>query len=525
MPYRPAGEGLESKMLLSDVLGWTGGKGGISDSPITPANISGLTEHYADLVDGTIEAEPLVATVNITVGPNPGPQTVAFVATQSDSLYAFNLTTGQLEWHTSFLSPDASSLPSSIEEFNGSGIWGTPVIDPSNNSIDLVSSESYLAGNVAHYTKTFRAINMSDGTEMPGSPVVIADTGYVDGKPVSFFGPSVRGTGVGSIRGRVPFYVLEQLQRPGLMIDGNDVLIAFGSSYGDQPPMHGWILAYDKNTFQQTAMFNVTPNGQDGGVWNTGNPLQVDSQGHLYTETGNGTFDAQLNSNGFPSRGDYGDSVLKLALDPGFKGPNGTGIRVVDYFTPHDEAKLGKHDGDLASSGLVVLPNGTGGRSHPNLLLASAKSGTLYVINRNNMGHFHPRSDKIEQEIPGAVTSSYDTPAYFLGTVYYAGVGDDLKSFAWVNGKLVQTGQAPNALPYPGASPVISSDGAQNGLVWLLSSSKQLIAYSALNLTSELWSANLPGYSRFSIPDVTDDGYVALGAGNVFVAFALPSSG
>ena len=118
-PYRPAGEGLESKMLLSDVSGWTGGKGGISDSPITPANISGLTEQYADLVDGTIEAEPLVATVNITVGPNPGPQTVAFVATQSDSLYAFNLTTGQLEWHTSFSQPRRIVAP----------------IDPSRNSM------------------------------------------------------------------------------------------------------------------------------------------------------------------------------------------------------------------------------------------------------------------------------------------------------------------------------------------------------------------------------------------------------
>ena len=177
--------------------------------------------------------------------------------------------------------------------FNGQGIWGTPVIDPSTNSIYLVSSESYVAGNVDHYTKTLHAIDLSDGTEMPGSPVVIADTGYVGGNAVSFFGPSVRGTGAGSIGGRDYFYVLEQLQRPGLMIDGNDVVIAFGSSYGDQPPMHGWILAYDKNSLQQTGMFNVTPNGQNGGVWNTGNPLQADSQGYLYTETGNGTFDAQ----------------------------------------------------------------------------------------------------------------------------------------------------------------------------------------------------------------------------------------
>ena len=523
MAYQPIGERLESKTLLSDVVGWTGGKGGISNSLITPANISGLTEQYADNVDGLIEAEPLVATVNITTGPNPGLQTVAFVATQGDSLYAFNLGTGQLDWKTSFLYPSAASLPSS-GAFYGAGIWGTPVIDPSTNTIYLVSSEGYFSGGVDHYTKTLRAIDMSDGAEMPGSPVAIADTGYVNGAPVSFFGPSVRGTGAGSIKGRDYFYVLEQQQRPGLTIDGNDVVIAFGSSFGDQPPMHGWILAYNKTSLAQTGVFNVTPNGQNGGLWNDGDPLQVDSQGFLYTETGNGTFDARLNGKGLPSRGDYGDSVIKLALDPGFKGPNGTGIRVVDYFTPRDEEKLGKYDGDLSSSGLVMLPDGFGGRAHPNLLIASAKSGTLYIINRNNMGHFHSGFDQIVQQIPSGVTSSFDTPGYLNGTIYYAGVGDNLKSFAWVKGRLVQISRGTYGFGYPGASPVVSSDGAQNGLVWLISSSKLLIAYNAANLSSILWSANLPGFNHFTIPDVTNDGYVLAGAGNVFVAFAIPSS-
>ena len=210
--YQPIGEGLESKALLSELLGWTGGKGGISNSTITPANISGLAEQYDDAVDGVIEAEPLIATVNITKGPNPGIQRVIFVATQADSLYAFNLTTGQLDWQTNFLDPSVSSLPS-VENFNGAGIWGTPVIDPSSNTIYLVSSESYVAGSVDHYTKTLRAIDMSDGAEIPGGPVVIADTGYLAGEPVSFSGPSVRGTGAAHIRGRDYFYVLEQLRR------------------------------------------------------------------------------------------------------------------------------------------------------------------------------------------------------------------------------------------------------------------------------------------------------------------------
>ena len=67
---------------------------------------------------------------------------------------------------------------------------------------------------------------------------------------------------------------------------------------------------------------------------------------------------------------------------------------------------------------------------------------------------------------------------------------------------------------------MISSDGADNGLVWLNSAGKQLIVYNATNLSSILWSANLPGYTKFAIPDVTDDGYVLVGAGNDLVAFA-----
>lgn len=256
------------------------------------------------------------------------------------------------------------------------------------------------------------------------------------------------------------FNVYLQMQRPGLTIDGNNVLIGFGSASGVKPYYHGWLLAYDKNSLQPTGVFNDTPNGHNGGIWNDGNPIQVNSQGYIYTATGNGTFDPKLNGKGFPSRSDYGDSVLKLC-DPGYKGPNGYGIRVVDYFTPHNQAKLDQRDEDLASSGVLLLPSGSDGPKHPDLLLASGKSGTLYVINRNKMGHFQSGFDNVLQEIPNGVTSSFDTPAYYLNTVYYAGAGDVLKSFGFVNGRLVQTGEATNTFPFHGASPVVSSDGTE----------------------------------------------------------------
>ncbi len=459
--YRPTGEGLEPKPLLSDLLSWTGGNGGGNpNSPITPANIANLTEQYADTLDGAILPEPLSATVDVTVGSDQGTQTLVLAATANDSLYAINSTTGQIVWHTNFLEPGETTLPVAVIHTGVDGITSTPVIDPSINTIYLVTTECYLAGTVVHYTKTLHAVDMSDGTEQPGSPVVIANTGYQNGKVVSRAGPSVAGTGAGNVRGRVYFYVPRQLQRPALEFDGDNLVIAFGS-YGDMPPFHGWILAYNKTSIQLTGVFNDTPNGSDGGIWNSGAPVVVDSQGDLYTEIGNGTFDTRLNARGFPSRGDYGDSVVKLALVPGYKGPNGTGFKVIDYFTPSNQLKLEKGDYDLASSGVLLLPAGLDGPAHPDLLLASGKQGTIYVINRNNMGHFHSRSDDVVQELPGALTSSFDTPAFFDGTIYYAGAGDVARSFAFKNGLLVQTGQSTNVFPFHGASPVVSSDGAE----------------------------------------------------------------
>jgi hypothetical protein len=508
-------------LLLSDVLGWSGGNGVTTDSLITPANISTLTKQYSDVVDGAIIAEPLSATVDVTVGPVHGSQNLVFVATENDSLYAFNSATGNLVWKNSLLKPGETPLPGSVTQTYLNGITSTPAIDLSNNTIYVLTTESYTSGKISHYTKTLHAINLSDGLEQAGSPVVIANTGYnARGKPVSEFGPSVPGTGAGSIHGRDYFYVPRQLQRPGLTFDGNNLVIAFGS-FGDVAPFHGWILTYNVNSLKQTGVFNDTPNGSDGGIWNSGAPIQVDSQGYLFTATGNGTFDTKLNRQGLPGRGDYGDSVLKLAIVPGYKGPNGTGIKVVGYFTPDNQAALNIDDKDLASSGVLLLPNGWGGPAHPNLLLASGKFGTIYVINRDDMGQFHKHSDDVVEELPGVMMASYDTPAFFDNTIYYAGVGDVVKAFTLKNGQLVETGHSTNSLPYPGANPEISSNGTANPIVWVISAANQLIAYDATNLSVQLWSGNLSLYSEFSVPDFTSDGHVEVGASDLLIGFGL----
>ncbi len=152
---------------------------------------------------------------------------------------------------------------------------------------------------------------------------------------------------------------------------------------------------------QMTGVFNANPNGNDDGIWQSGGRIEIDSSGALYFETGNGLFDSTLNAQGFPVNGDYGDSVVKIVTDsstPSTPNINGWGFHVADYFAPFDQQTLNNDDTDMASSGLVILPDALGNAAHPHLLLARGKSGVVYLIDRDNMGKFNATTDHVVQE-------------------------------------------------------------------------------------------------------------------------------
>lgn len=103
-------------------------------------------------------------------------------------------------------------------------------------------------------------------------------------------------------------------------------------------------MAYAAGTLQQVGIWNATPNGQEGGIWESGEGAASDSLFNTYFSTGSpGSFDKDIGGT------DFGESIVKL-------GPPASGtFPVEDYFTPFDEATLDSLDKDISSSGLVLI--------------------------------------------------------------------------------------------------------------------------------------------------------------------------
>jgi hypothetical protein len=518
--YDPSGDGVNSQETI-----------------LSPVNVNSqdFGKTSTTPVDGQVYAQPLyVEGVNISGGTH----NVVYVATEHDSVYAVDSATGTVLWHDSFLGPGVTTVPT---QDTGSpalqpelGITATPVIDLSTNSLYVLANTKEVRADGTHYVYKLHALNLATGAENLGGPLTIADTIY-DGTNYTYVsGPSVAGTGMGSVNGVVTFNALREFSRVGMEEVNGNIFMAFGS-HPDIPPAHGWVLAVNAHTLTLSGVLNLTPNGDLGDIWQDGNSFIVDGDGDIIFGTGNGTFDATLNAAGFPINGDYGDSIVKIAFDasstPTNPNINGWGLKVVDYFTPSNQQTLDDQDLDLNSGGAILLPASAGTAANPNLLIQGGKQGTVYLFNQDGMGEFNATSDQVVQEVPGFANTIYSTPAYFNGMLYYATVGANAKAYSLTGAHLSTTpsSQSPDTFGYPGATPVISADGTADGIVWMIdNATNQLRAYSAANLADELYtSGQAPGGRdalgtavKFTVPTVAD-GMVFVGTNNSLVIYGL----
>jgi hypothetical protein len=209
--------------------------------------------------------------------------------------------------------------------------------------------------------------------------------------------------------------------------------------------------------------------------------------------------------------------------------------KVADFFTPFNQAALDVVDLDLGSGAPLLLPDQ--GAGPPHLVVSAGKAGTVYVIDRDNMGNFNANSDQIVQSIPGALIGGglFGTPAYFQDSVYFLAVADVLKAFSLNNGRLSTSPSslAKTAFGFPGATPVISANGTSNGIVWALQTDSFgsngpaiLRAYLAADVSTELYnsgqdSADNPGPAvKFTVPTVFN-GKVYVGTQTHLSVFGL----
>jgi fibronectin type 3 domain-containing protein len=481
----------------------------LNETVLTPSNVNQTQfgKLFSYPLDATAFASPLYVP-NVSI-PGKGSHNVVYVATENDSVYAFDADglSGSPLWQRSFLSSGVTTVPCGDVGECGDiptqyGITSTPVIDPSTGTIYVVAATKE---GVNTWVQRLHALDITTGTEKFGGPVVLQG--------------SVNGTGSGSSGGKVAFNPLLENQRPGILLSNGVVYLAFGS-HGDVSPWHGWVLGYNATTLLQTMIYNDTPNGDGGGIWQGGGGLASDATGGIYFVTSNGNFDA--NTGG----ADYGDTVEKL-------NPAGS---VADYFTPHDQANMSAQNLDLGAGGPVMLVDQPTGL-YPHLLITAGKSGTIYVINRDNMGKFHSGNDnQIVQALVGVLpngneqTGNFSTPVYFNGYVYFSAVNDYLKAFQMSGGLLSLSPASQTSTLYQvrGGSFGISANGNTNGILWALQNNGAsadndvgnpgvLFAYDANNLANKLYDSTQAGSrdtmdnaAKFSVPLVAN--------GKVFVA-------
>ncbi len=503
----------------------------LNETILTPAtvNAQNFGKLFSQPLVGGAYAQPLY--VSKLAIPGKGTHNVVFVATSGDSVYAFDAdndggANAKPLWSVSLLTNTSSAGTYSLNL----GVYGTPVIDLTSNTMYLASSETQGTKDIFR----LHALDITTGAEKFGAPLIIQG--------------SVAGTGSGSSGGVLAFDPSLHNQRPGLLLLNGIVYVAFGS-LSDNGAWHGWVFSYNAATLHQINIYCTSPNGSGGGIWMGGSGLAAEVNdpakpyGRMFLVTGNGSYGA---STPYTNAMAYGMSVLDLDLTGGV-------MTVKDEFTPSNEAALNSKDGDQGSGGVVLLPNQTlaSGQSIAPLV-QMGKQGVAYILNRNNLGGFNSTTDEVVQQVqtpefgPNAWGKGvWGSPAYWNNHLYFGGAqyavvgsreGSSFDAYSFANGVMSSTPTSSSAalFAYPGPTPSVSANGSTGGIVWALKTDTYvnqapaiLYAYDATNLSNVLFESDTnPGRdtagkaTKFTTPTVAN-GKVYVGGNGQLTVYGL----
>lgn len=475
----------------------------LNELVLTPSNVKSSNNQFGKLfswsVDGEVYAQPLYMPGVLIDGH---PTNVVYVATMHNTIYAFNADVPgagplwQKNLGTPVKAPTANGCPS--QNFTGVelGVLSTPVIDSATNTIYSVSASPSGSG----YSHTIHALDLTTGQEKFNGPQAIQ--------------ASASGNGYNSQNGSVTMGPAStEVQRTALLLANGQVYAAFGNCGPDVDPWHGWIIGYNSSNLQnQQTLFNTTPNGGQGGVWQSGRGLVADAAGDLYFATGNSTPTSYGStpattgsSSGDAAQQDYGMRLLQLTSAGQFQGS----------YPPPNYTALNTYDLDFSSSGPLLVP-GT------SLLVAGGKDGIIYVFDTRSFGNpiqtFQGAGDSACNYGSDACDQIHDI-AFWNNNLYVWGSHDVLRSFRLTNGKFNTTASSRNTISvnYRPAALAVSANSTQSGILWATTPDSILHAFDATNVATELWNSKmnpdrdaLPSFTRFAEPTVAN--------GHVYVA-------
>jgi outer membrane protein assembly factor BamB len=281
-----------------------------------------LTQRWTAHLDGAVYGQPLVV----------GNRVIA--ATENDTVYALDSSSGQVVWRTHVGAPvPLSSLP--CGNIDPLGITGTPVYDRGNGLV-------YSVAETTGFHHVLFGLAVSDGAVK-----VERDIPAPDGYPRN------------------------DQQRPALTIAGGRVYVAFGGLAGDCEQYIGSVVGIPLSGGGKLVSWH-TPTSRMGAVWATGGPV-VGPGGDLWLSTGNGaTITASQPYDG-------SDSVVRLRLTPDQR------LLRVDFFAPATWARDNAGDADLGSTQPVLAAGDS--------TFIMGKSGTGYLLSTSNLGGIgHPRA-------------------------------------------------------------------------------------------------------------------------------------
>ena len=431
-----------------------------TESVLTPSTLTTTTFGLIASVslDDQVDAQPLVVANQVIAGQ--GTHTVVYVATENNTVYAIDSSTGNVLKTTNLGVPVRTPLGCHNNGPNV-GITSTPAIDVANQTIYVMAYT--LIGGVPSYR--LHALDLETLQDEADSPITVSASHRLANGPKVKFTPTV------------------QFQRPALLESGGNIYAAFGSFCDFMAGnSRGWLLGWNAGTLAPLEANEVTntlkkaptANGTNfflSSIWMSGYGVADDGFGNLFFVTGNS--DPSVDT--YTGTTNIQESVVKM--------PEAL-TSVLDLFTPSNVFTLDQRDADYASGGVLVLPDQPD--PVPHLAVAAGKDGRLFILDRDDMGGFH------NPDIPAhvGIGGCWCGPSYYKGS---DGVGRVVTSGgSKVETWTINTSPSP-ALTLEASSPALTITSQDPGFFTTVSSN------GTSSNTAIIWAIGRPTGTDYHI--------------------------